>query len=393
MTSSDSPVPGPRPNNDAETEMAGYLARIATGPRLSKDLSREQAARAMTAILAGDVDRAQAAVFLIALRMKRETHDELCGVLDALRAAAVSAVAEVDNLVHMAEPYNGYVRHLPAAPFVPALLAACGVPCVIHGCREVAPKFGVTAHRILEAAGVPVQHSPAHVARAVEQAGWGYVDVRAYCPPLADLARLRTLIVKRSCLSLLEKLLRPISARSRQHLWIGYTHREYPEILHGLARVANYDTMLAVRGVEGGVLTSLAGAADAVSYQSDRRDALVRSTIAASEVQARTDRRAPALPDATGTSEAAAHSPRGHRVGAVLPAPDTLTEWAKLAAQAGLRALAGEPGLTSDLLVLGASAVLRHLGLVASLAEGAQRARRALNSGEAARHFASFTSS
>src|SRR5690606_23826003 len=145
-----------------------------------------------------------------------------------------------------AEPYNGYVRHLPAAPFVPAVLAACGVPCVLHGCVASGPKWGVTAHGILAAAGARVDASAAQAAERVGRVGWAYVDLARFCAPLAGLARLRSLIVKRPCLSLLEKLIAPVRARDggRTHLWVGYAHKGYPEILETLARGFGYDSML-----------------------------------------------------------------------------------------------------------------------------------------------------
>jgi len=75
--------------------MRSFLQRIATGPELSKDLSREEARVGMRLVLDGLVDPVQAGIFLIALRMKRETDDENCGVLDALREATLRVTAPV----------------------------------------------------------------------------------------------------------------------------------------------------------------------------------------------------------------------------------------------------------------------------------------------------------
>jgi anthranilate phosphoribosyltransferase len=66
--------------------MRDVLQRIATGPTLSKDLSAREAHRAMRLILEDKADEVQAGIFLIALRMKRETDDELAGILDAIHA-------------------------------------------------------------------------------------------------------------------------------------------------------------------------------------------------------------------------------------------------------------------------------------------------------------------
>lgn len=382
-----------RPRTDAQRRLTRYIGRIATGPTLSKDLTRDEARDAMSQILAGDADPAQAAVILIALRMKRETHDELCGVLDALRASAVRASAPVDDLVDMAEPYNGYLRHLPAAPFVPAVLAACGVPCVLHGCRDAGPKWGVTGHRILAAAGTRVDVTPAEAAARVAGAGWAYVDLPRFSPSLAALARLRALIVKRPCLSLLEKLIAPITPRpgGRIHLWIGYAHREYPEILERLARDFGYASMLAVRGVEGGVTTSTAGRVKGARFSGP--GPLEDVTIDAAEaLGGPTVLRVPELPpyppgpDASPDAPPDAHAADDEGAGSA-PSVARLTAWADAAAVAGRAALDGQPGPTADMLVVAAAAMLHHLGRVPDLAQGAAQARASLTSGSARARF------
>jgi len=100
--------------------MRSIIQRIATGPELSKDISRAEARAGMRLVLDGAVDPVEAGVFLIALRMKRESDDEMCGLLDAIRDAAQSVVAPVDELIDLGDPYDGYARSLPIAPFLPA---------------------------------------------------------------------------------------------------------------------------------------------------------------------------------------------------------------------------------------------------------------------------------
>ena len=75
--------------------MGSFLQRIATGPEMSKDLSLEDARTGMSLILDGRVHPVQAAVFLIALRMKRESEDENRGVLEAIRQSTQFVIAEV----------------------------------------------------------------------------------------------------------------------------------------------------------------------------------------------------------------------------------------------------------------------------------------------------------
>ena len=102
----------------------------------------------------------QAGVFLIALRMKRETDDENLGMLEAIRDATRRATAPVDEVLDIGDPYDGYNRTLPAAPFLPAVLAACGVATVSHGVESMGPKYGVTHRQVLRAAGLPVDLAP-----------------------------------------------------------------------------------------------------------------------------------------------------------------------------------------------------------------------------------------
>ena len=71
-------------NLNSQELMKSVIQRIATGPELSKNISRDEAKRSMTDILNGEIDPVQSAIFLIALRMKRETMDENIGSLKAL---------------------------------------------------------------------------------------------------------------------------------------------------------------------------------------------------------------------------------------------------------------------------------------------------------------------
>jgi anthranilate phosphoribosyltransferase len=169
---------------DPAAAMRSIIKRIATGPELSKDISREEACAGMRLVLEGRVDPVQAGVFLIALRMKRETDDEIRGVLEAIREATSSAIAAVDEVVDIGDPYDGFIRTLPASPFLPAVLAACGVAAVSHGVERMGPKYGVTHRQVLRAAGLPVDLAPEEAAARLGDPaiGWSYVDQKAFCP-------------------------------------------------------------------------------------------------------------------------------------------------------------------------------------------------------------------
>ncbi|MCG7949444.1 MAG: anthranilate phosphoribosyltransferase, partial [Candidatus Thiodiazotropha taylori] len=120
-------------NQTSAALMHSIIQRIATGPELSKDISLDEAREGMSAILRGEIDDVQTAIFLIALRMKRETDDENKGTLEAILNISESRAADVDELISLADPYDGMNRNLPIAPMIPVVLAACGLPCVSHG--------------------------------------------------------------------------------------------------------------------------------------------------------------------------------------------------------------------------------------------------------------------
>ena len=133
--------------------MRSVIQRVATGPELSKNISHDEAQSVMRAILEGSADPVQAAVFLIGLRMKRETDDEMKGVLDAILTNLDQVTSPVDQVVVMADPYNGFNRTLQASLGILPVLAACGVAAYSTGVEAVGPKYGVTHHTTLQALG------------------------------------------------------------------------------------------------------------------------------------------------------------------------------------------------------------------------------------------------
>ena len=170
----------PQQDHQAYLALRSCIQKVATGPEYSKNLSYEECLAAMRHVLSGKADAVQTAVFLIGLRMKRETDDENRASLQAIIEQTRTVVAPVEELVDVADPYDGYTRGLPAAPFLPALLAELGVPAVVHGLESVGPKFGITARKVLRAAGVPVDLSPEQAAAQLAERGWAYVDQKAY---------------------------------------------------------------------------------------------------------------------------------------------------------------------------------------------------------------------
>ncbi len=363
----------PKPSkNDPAEAMRSFIQRVATGPELSKDISFEEARAGMGYILDRKVDPVQAGVFLIALRMKRETDDENKGVLQAILDAIEGAVAAVDEVLLVADPYDGYTRGLPVSPFLPAVLAACGVPAVSHGLQSVGPKYGVTHRQVLRAAGVDVDLTPREAAACVSNpdSGWAYVDQKAFCPKLHDLIELRTLIVKRPVITTAEVLAAPVRGAKKTHLMTGYVHKPYPRIYAMLARHAGFASAMLVRGVEGGVIPSLQQPSKLHYYHDD--DALQSMSIEPGSLGIDQPTRAVPIPDQLAQPKDSIDE----------IAADMDTEvLARAAAGAGIAALQGQAGPAYDSLVYGAALCLFHLKREPSLPAAADSVRRVIDAG------------
>jgi anthranilate phosphoribosyltransferase len=359
---------------DPKLLMRSIIQRIATGPDLSKDISRAEAHLGTKAIIDGHIDPVQVGIFFIALRMKRETMDENIGVLDAVLETTQRVTATVDEVVDIGDPYDGYNRSLPTAPFLGPLLAELGVHVVSHGLDRVGPKYGVTARHILQAAGVPVDLSPAQAAaRLADPAlGWTYIDQAQSNPGLHNLVGLRAQMIKRQVLTTVEVLSKPIAGRKKTHFITGFVHKPYPPIYAELARVAGFDTACIIRGVEGGVIPSLRQAGRYFHYFDKGTESEV--AIDPTTLGIRQDVRAVPLPGSVATAEGE------DEIVAAIDIPAT----ARAAAEAGLAALKGTKGAFYDSLVLSGAIVLQHVGKASSLADAATQIRAVLDSGRAA---------
>jgi len=339
------------------------IQRIATGPELSKNIGLEEASTAMSAILDGEIDDVQSAIFLIALRMKRETIEENFGILDALLQATGRQQADVEDLVDLGDPYSGYNRSIPISAFLPPLLAELGLPCIIHGLDAVTPKFGLTHKHVNQALGNNTELSIGEAKAQLEDSnkGWAYLDQSCYCAPLHDLVPLRNKIVKRTVVNTVESLVGPIRAK-RTHSILGFVHKPYPPIYASLTARAGFDTSLVIRGVEGGVVPSLRQKGLMISYVGEVEKSRV-------EID----------PKAMGIEQAL----RAIAFPSNMTTENNKTILAEHTVTLGRSALAGERGLFYDGLVYATSLILWHLEKFTDLSSAADYVREVLDSGRA----------
>tara|TARA_B100000953_G_scaffold140438_1_gene116200 strand:- start:3890 stop:5017 length:1128 start_codon:yes stop_codon:yes gene_type:complete len=359
-----------------EKTMISIIQRVATGPELSKSITYDEARAGMRLVLEGLADPVQAAVFLIGLRVKRETDDENKGILQGILDKTNTVVTDVDELVDVADPYNGYGRSLPSSPFLPVLLAESGVPAVSHGIETVAPKFGVTHSQVLQAAGVSVNLSGEEIWKQIcdSDVGWAYVDQSTFCPSLYGMAQFRKRIVKRAAISTAEVLTGPIRGRKKTHLLTGYVHNAYPPIYTMLARHSGFSSTLLLRGTEGGVTPSLRKRDEFIRYWERGEDEVFEADPL--EIDIEQDNRLVPIPQELLPNKNRDFGPDENNF-----------EIAKLAAKEGLGALEGTRNATSDALLYSASLTLWHLGRYDSVQKAAVVVRKILSSGKVAERF------
>ena len=340
--------------------MHSIIQRIATGPELSKSISLEESKQAMEAILNNEIDEVQSAIFLIAMRMKRETMDENIGILMALIGLTNQEQSSVESLVDLGDPYSGYNRSIPISSFLPPLLAELGIPTVIHGLNSVSPKFGLTHRQIYQALDFDVNLSTGSAKRRVEDEsiGWSYVDQSQYCNVLHSLVPLRNKIIKRTVLNTVESLIGPIRGVNT-HAVLGYVHKPYPQIYASLAQRSGFSSSLLIRGVEGGIVPSLRQKGLMYSYyegaEKDRVD------IDPKKIGVMQELRAIGVPKK-------------------LEGSVQKSSLAKYVSNLGLEALSGDKGMFYDGLVYSASLILWHLGREKSLLSASEKVRSVLDS-------------
>ena len=350
-------------STDSQALMKSIIQRVATGPDLSKNIDFEEARDGMQAILRGEIDDVQSAIFLIALRMKRETMDENMGILAGILAQSDKQFVDVEELVDLGDPYSGYNRSIPISSFLPPVLAELGLPTVFHGLDGVSPKFGLTHRHIVEALGLSVDHSTADAKARLEDSsiGWSYIDQSSYCSGLHDIVGLRNRVIKRTVINTVETLTGPLRAK-KTHSILGYVHKPYPPIYAELVKSSGMDSALLVRGVEGGVIPSLRQKGLMVSYEGNvEKD---RVDIEPASLGIDQDMRAISFPDDMDVHK-------------------DIPALAQYTVKLGKAALAGEKGMFYDGLVLSASLVLWHTKKAQTLPQAAEMVRTVLDSKKA----------
>ena len=172
----------------------------------SQSLTMEDASTVMREIMEGESTPAQLAAFLIALRMKGETAQEMAGMAAVMREKALRV--EVDGLLvdtaGTGGDGKGTFNISTAAAFV---AAGAGVKVAKHGNRAASGSCG--SADVLEAMGVAIELGPEQVRRCIEEVGIGFMYAPAFHPAMKYAVPVRRELGIRTVFNLLGPLTNP----------------------------------------------------------------------------------------------------------------------------------------------------------------------------------------
>ena len=318
------------------------LGKIATGA----SLTRPEAESAFDHLLSGQVTPAQTGAFLLGLRVRGETVDEISGAVAAMRAkmTRVTAPAEAIDIVGTGGDGSGSYNVSTLASIV---VASCGVPVAKHGNRAATSLSG--ASDVLTALGVRIGGTPATVERCIAEAGIGFMMASAHHMAMRHVASARVELGTRTIFNLLGPLSNPAGV-SRQLL--GVFSRAWLEPLAEVLRQSGSRHVWVVHGSDG----------------LDEMTTTGPTSIA--ELRDGTIRRFEVTPEDAGLPRAAPDDLKGGD-----PAHN---------ARALRDVLAGAKTAYRDIALFNAAGALIVAGRVGTLREGAALAARAIDEGRAA---------
>jgi anthranilate phosphoribosyltransferase len=306
-------------------------------------LSQNEAAAVLSEIMSGNASEIQIAAFLIALRTKGETVEEIAGLAQAMRSFAIRVEVARDGLLDTAGTGGG--RRTFNVSTTAALIAA-GAGCVVakHGNRSATGLSG--SADLLEALGARIDLTPEAVARCIEEVGFGFMFAPAHHQATRYVVPVRRELAVRTIFNFLGPLTNPAGA-SRQ--LIGVADPRYLEVMAGALALLGTTHALVVSSEDGLDELSISAPTTVVEVSGEE---LKRYTVAPEDVSL--ERASPGE----------------------IPGGDPAEN-----AETARRIFAGEAGPSRDLAVLNAGAAIYAGGGAESLAAGVRAAEAAVDSG------------
>lgn len=314
--------------------------------RRHEDLSTDEAASAMGAIMDGHAQPSQIAALLVALALKGERPNEVVGFATAMRQRAMALPADVGPVFDTCGTGGDGSNTFNVSTAAALIVAGAGVRVAKHGNRSASSRCG--SADVFEALGVRLDGSADSVVRAIETAHLGFFFAQAWHPSMRHAAPTRRELGVRTAFNLLGPLTNP--ARPLRQL-VGVSRPEHTELV---ART------LGQLGSERAWVVYGSGGLDEISTLGHTKvSELRRGTVNTFYVH----------PADVGLTVARIDDLRG----------GTAAENAVVIE----RVLAGEPGAPLDIALFNAGASLLVAGAATSLADGVARARETVTSGRA----------
>jgi anthranilate phosphoribosyltransferase len=189
--------------------MQPALAQLLDG----HDLSREEARRVMNTIMTGEATPAQIGGFLVALRLKGETADEIAGCADAMREHVLRIHPRRDDLVDTAGTGGDGANTWNISTAAALVAAAAGAGVAKHGNRAVSSATG--AADVLEALGFDLAMPPERIEQSIDELGFGFLFAQAHHPAMKHAAPVRRELAARTVFNVLGPLTNPAGARAQ----------------------------------------------------------------------------------------------------------------------------------------------------------------------------------
>ena len=236
---------------DAQHPFSRFIRTLGRGKQGSRSLSQDDAFEAMNMIMAGHVEPEQLGAFLMLVRVKEETPEEVAGFVRAVRQH-IQLPGNAPAIDIDWSSYAGKRRHLPWFVLSVLLLADNGHKVFMHGLQGRKDERIYTA-AALEYLSLPVSQSLADATTRLEHDNFAYLNLEQLCPRLQQLIDLRELLGLRSPVHTVARMLNPFNAPCQMQ---GIFHPGYLEIHQGAAQILNQPHMAVIKGDGGEIEAS-----------------------------------------------------------------------------------------------------------------------------------------
>ncbi len=189
--------------------MKEYLEKIIEGAHLTFD----EAYKVMYSVMSGNENNSRIASLLTALRMKKETPEEVAGFVKAMREKVIKIKCDDENLIDVCGTGGDGSGSFNISTAVAFVAAAAGVKVAKHGNRSISSKSG--SSDVLHQLGVDVQLSPDLSEKALNEIGIAFLFAPLYHPAMKHVAPIRKELEFRSIFNILGPLTNPAGTRKQ----------------------------------------------------------------------------------------------------------------------------------------------------------------------------------